>query len=342
MLVSDRYKSLSSALPKGKWELWAFRTQTKKCRRLVFTKKLDSLDSCSVHFFLLKTQGIFALALEVYVFFSNEYNTIFVSKADTSGFAKMNAKGVIAKILQGLIITAVPANRPVRICLSAKAQPQYLFARSSENPLKHLLNDQQLIRWWVQTLDLAKDDLDAPVCRLWIPGLDEQITRKYLPAGWEIGDIYSVKGQLALKCIPRFPDDPKTRFMDDIYRTKRAKKVDCDQFWLEIADRQEFNLQRTLGILGIEGLPHKHEQIEGSYSIPFKQYAAIKDVLASCNWSTKEFAKEASAELEERLPDLCIELEGTWVPERATTPAPDKREAVNILDSRIVKRKKKA
>ncbi|KAJ2702960.1 hypothetical protein FB645_004085 [Coemansia sp. IMI 203386] len=82
-----------------------------------------------------------------------------IEKIDTSGFlsARMPlVKMLVAGYLQSLhryhAATAVPT---VGVHLFARAQPEYLFAKSQSNPGKHILDDLALVKWWQSALDYS-------------------------------------------------------------------------------------------------------------------------------------------------------------------------------------------
>ncbi|KAF9358759.1 hypothetical protein BGX26_000971 [Mortierella sp. AD094] len=127
----------------------------------------------------------------------------------------------------------------------ARAQPQYLFARSAKNSGKHVLDDRGLVRWWknmVSSVYSASASSESspdqegqrehhkPKLHGWwhIPGIETErgalriIQSPHASStssssesvfNWAYG--YPDKGSkdMANAIIPRFPDDPKSRLM---------------------------------------------------------------------------------------------------------------------------------
>ena len=205
---------------------------------------------------------LIVFGMEVPIYTTAHLTTIFVSKADSTGYlhlqkpstAKVSLLRVISNTFLSFLVRA--HQRPgVRLVLSlfARAQNQYLFPGSIENPQKHVLDDRGLIKWWCRVVDPIlreyepeseasdhKGLLDrameaskgSATAFLIVPGCDRFETRGFYPAaslgGGGSGDrprwvnSYPVR-QLCdnpdapPRClIPRLPDDPKTRFLTDL------------------------------------------------------------------------------------------------------------------------------
>ena len=191
----------------------------------------------------------------------------------------------------------------VRLVLSlfARAQDQYLFPGSIENNKKHVLDDRGLIKWWCQILDKvlqacpierpsSNSDSDQALKRdavaargfLRVPGCDAYDTRAFFPdyakrqssstSRWVASDPLRALGKplgIPERClIPRFPDDPKARFVIDLddelpenslvanespsksqlpgkWRSVRS----LEQFWEMMAFRQECAAGRLVGFI---------------------------------------------------------------------------------------------
>ena len=253
-------------------------------------------------------------ALEVLIYTSEDLTTLFVSKADSTGyFHLLNSRKGHASPLRTIFSTYLSYLREsrerqgVRLVLSlfARAQDQYLFPGSIENNKKHVLDDRSLIKWWCKVLDNvlrkalpesdtvnchAKDDVfDRFVDRsglrscgyLKVPGCDKHETRSFIPkysqfekgnSWWKTEDPLRFIGKppgIPERClIPRFPDDPKARFVIDLddelpenqtelqespsktqapgkWRSVRS----LDQFWEMMAFRQECAAGRLVGFV---------------------------------------------------------------------------------------------
>jgi len=176
------------------------------------------------------------------------------------------------------------------ISLFARAQGQYLFPRSVENKGKHVLDDRQLIKWWCKTLDpvvRSSDVQEDAKAYLIVPGFDRQETAIFFPASWRNDPVESRKWyhghpleylarnvNVPPRClIPRFPDDPKARYLDELDdeipnvadshanverspskntkgRTGMWRSVKTlAQFWEMMAFRQECSAGRMVGFI---------------------------------------------------------------------------------------------
>jgi len=286
-----------------------------KCRKLVFTRTRDArLDAVTTHYFVLTTGTVAVLALELLTFESPRDFTLFVSKADTAGHyegPKLNMMRITQALIRCVLRHFAPTRKRVRICLFAKAEKQYLFLGSVSNPKKHVLSDAELVKWWTNCLDGLADDAEPPVkACVSIPGIDENPTAvaKYFPPAprlpWRAGDIFwegaspdEDAAAWAVYRIPRFPDDPKSRFLDAIVADKRAKHVTKGQFWLELQSRQEFRLGKSVGIIGVEF----HLKQQGASSplpgLSQRDLHRFKDLLVSLNFESKESTEAATRRL---------------------------------------------
>jgi regulator of Ty1 transposition protein 109 len=251
-----------------------------------------------------------AFALEALIYTTPTLTTIFVSKADSTGYLHLSGmpkgtpspiKTTIVQFLEYLVNTRWRAGVRLVISLFARAQNQYLFPGSIENSGKHVLDDRGLIRWWCQILDTVlqqyphqqgscpaseatsiKNSEASPLVsrgHLIVPGCDTYETRAFLPkprpgqpTRWETTDPLRELGKpfnLPERClIPRFPDDPKARFVIDLddelpeNRTsiqespvkpgqegKWRSVKSLAQFWEMMAFRQECAAGRVVGFL---------------------------------------------------------------------------------------------
>ena len=253
-----------------------------------------------------------AFALEALVYTTDTLTTLFVSKADSTGYLHLLplAKGtpspiktVISTFLQLLVERKRRAGVRLVLSLFARAQDQYLFPGSIENKAKHVLDDRGLIRWWCCILDTvlqaysidqssahggtdaSDDDSSFSSCGyLRIPGCDSYETKLFFPdhvryssskvSRWLPTDPLRALGkppQVPERClIPRFPDDPKARFVIDLddellvsssqvqnsslksgqsgkWRSVRS----MEEFWEMMAFRQECAAGRLVGFLWV-------------------------------------------------------------------------------------------
>ncbi|KAI9791624.1 MAG: hypothetical protein M1816_003710 [Peltula sp. TS41687] len=200
-------------------------------------------------------QHLLVFAIEALIYTTKSLTTIFVSKADSTGYLHLlnlpkgtpsPLKTVASTFLNHLVQTRRRAGVKLCISLFARAQDQYLFPGSVENVGKHLLDDRGLIRWWCQVLDplvrktegaqdpnqTTRDNARSSMTRGYIivPGLEQVEASHLLPSivqsdppterRWIVGHplhLLSDRSDLPPRClIPHFPDDPKARFIDEL------------------------------------------------------------------------------------------------------------------------------
>ena len=248
---------------------------------------------------------VIAFAIEVLIYSTAYDTTFFVSKADSTGYLHLvrlprgtpsPIREISAVFLEHLLEQHRRENIRSVVSLFARSQNQYLFPGSIENDGKHLQDDRGLIRWWCRVLDpLVKNapivgDLDRLHWEcvkgyLIVPGLETYETRSYMPsesrtAGspWTVGhplrQITRYPEDIPPRClIPRFPDDPKARYLEELDREiskgqqgengqwKSVKTI--DQFWEMMAFRQECSAGRLVGFIWIVFEPvSQHEPAE--------------------------------------------------------------------------------
>ena len=277
---------------------------------------------CESHFLSVsidsKGQQLHIFALEALLYTTKILTTLFVSKADSTGYLHLlNLPKAFPSPLQTISTTFLAylvekRQRPDRklvLSLFARAQDQYLFPGSIENPGKHVLDDRALVRWWCRVVDpilkshTVDDDtlsgnIDSSVRRkpqtcqkdsrklsakgyLRVPGCDSFEIRSFFASRskeptpdpcWRVGDPLRDFGRSPHwpeRClIPRFPDDPKARYVDELddelsepaLQTQESpskgkhpgqwKSVkSLEQFWEMIAFRQECSSGRLVGFV---------------------------------------------------------------------------------------------
>ncbi|EON69374.1 hypothetical protein W97_08634 [Coniosporium apollinis CBS 100218] len=106
--------------------------------------------------------NVFILAIEVFVYSTEILTTIFVSKADSTGYLSdltlprtqaSPLKAIISTFVSYLVQYRQRPNKRLVVSLFARAQDQYLFPGSIENSNKHVLDDRGLVKWWCKVLD---------------------------------------------------------------------------------------------------------------------------------------------------------------------------------------------
>lgn len=253
-----------------------------------------------------KTREVLAFAIEVLIYSTAYSTTIFVSKADSTGYLHLLAlpkgsasplKEISSTFLTYLVDQRKRPGIPTVVSLFARAQDQYLFPGSVDNKGKHVLDDRGLVRWWCRVLDplvgTSSQENNGPWKTthgyLTVPGLDKYETMSFMPrvAGlsgprWIVGhpleELSRHENEVPPSClVPHFPDDPKSRFMDELDdelsssqgkaggRWKSVKSL--DQFWEMMAFRQECSAGRLVGFIWVvftpTPLPEPEESVLG-------------------------------------------------------------------------------
>ncbi|KAL8280527.1 hypothetical protein RQP46_007175 [Phenoliferia psychrophenolica] len=198
-----------------------------------------------------------ALEASVYTIPATSTSLVYVSKVDTSGLGCSSpspTRTLVAAFIEHALRHPPHATTRVRVHVFARAQGQYLFPGSIENPEKHVLDDKGLLRWWKSSLALAAtrtaaanaaDNNDAPVQLFYlIPGLSHAESLPYVPdtatPAWQYGHPYAtVTSPLHLASappapttdfIPNFPDDPKARFITNLVSSAVASAGAPDDY----------------------------------------------------------------------------------------------------------------
>ena len=264
-------------------------------------------------------------AIEILIYTTKYLTTIFVSKADSTGYlhllklpkgAPSPLRIISTTFLQYLIEERRCSDRRLILSLFARAQNQYLFPGSVENSHKHVLDDRGLIKWWCKVADpilgTNQNDNEVQIDKqhgitrngqetkshgfLRVPGCDTYETRGFLPKSewgrvdedrWSTTDPLLELGKspnLPERClIPRFPDDPKARFVEQLddelpddeaelsqsqsqtqeglskkQRSGQWRSVrSLEQFWEMMSFRQECSSGRLVGFLWATFQPAK-------------------------------------------------------------------------------------
>lgn len=232
---------------------------------------------------------VLVLGIEVFIYTTAQSTTLFVSKADSTGYLTLlnlpkGTPSPIREICATFVGFLVEKRRRKDIQfvvnLFARAQDQYLFPGSVDNKGKHVLDDRGLIKWWCRVLDPllgpAPKSTEAP----WksakgyivVPGLETYETRALTPrkedSAWEfthplerISHYYREFDWVPPRClIPHFPDDPKSRFRDELDEEAASSQAmkkqgswksvkTLDTFWEMMAYRQECSSGRMTGFI---------------------------------------------------------------------------------------------
>ena len=247
-----------------------------------------------------KGRLIQVFGLEVLIYTTKYLTTLFVSKADSTGYLHLlnfpkgtpsPLRSIASTFLDFLVRERSRPDRRLVLSLFARAQNQYLFPGS--------------IKWWCKVLgtlmgewgeasgiplgekdDLTQDNGLALQSKMYlrVPGCDLYETKGFFPNNvrkssclqhkehWHASDPLRLVGRspiLPERClIPRFPDDPKARYLDELdaeladppsqVEYSPAKRVSMgrwrsvrslEQFWEMMSFRQECSSGRLVGFL---------------------------------------------------------------------------------------------
>lgn len=170
---------------------------------------------CESHFVTVSNAAsstpneLFIYAIEVLIYSTEHLTTLFVSKADSTGYIHLIEtptgvpsllKTISSNLITHLVETRQRAGVKLVVSLFARAQDQYLFPGSIENSGKHVLDDRGLVRWWCRVLDpvlrqhlaekeeyaVGDDDWDMgnatrAKAYLIVPGCDKYETSSFFP-----------------------------------------------------------------------------------------------------------------------------------------------------------------
>ncbi|KAF2084606.1 DUF1714-domain-containing protein, partial [Saccharata proteae CBS 121410] len=194
--------------------------------------------------------------IEVNIYTTKHLTTIFVSKADSTGYLALlklpraqssPLRSISTTFISWLVKHRQRAGTRLVVSLFARAQDQYLFPGSVDNEDKHIADDTALVKWWCKVLDpilreyAPEDepiDPEAPQLEekttaqghVIIPGLEKYDTLRFFPPtvqsdppqrkrwthGHPLRQISSYPSAPPRCLIPHFPDDPKARYMDEL------------------------------------------------------------------------------------------------------------------------------
>ncbi|ROT34594.1 hypothetical protein SODALDRAFT_329704 [Sodiomyces alkalinus F11] len=234
---------------------------------------------------------VLILAIEILIYTTAYSSTFFVSKADSTGYLALldlpkGAPSPIREICTTILAYLVQHRRrkglQCVVSLFARAQDQYLFPLSVQNKSKHVLDDRGLVKWWCRVLHPLVDisstggswaDVKG---HLVVPGLDKYEMRAFLPRApdgesrWvlshpleKISHYTREYDWVPARClIPSFPDDPKSRYRDELDEEANRSKLlrtsgmwksvrSLDQFWEMMAFRQECSSGRLTGFIWV-------------------------------------------------------------------------------------------
>ncbi|KAI9294335.1 hypothetical protein K502DRAFT_330811 [Neoconidiobolus thromboides FSU 785] len=143
-----------------------------------------------------------------------------IDKVDTTGYGK--TPKVMKKVLKSYLDYRKYHYRESRhlIYLFAKPQPQYLFKNSKRNINKKMLNDKQLINYWVDILDSPLFEVNLNYKKyIYVPGNElgqiKSLVKNSLD-GWNYSTIYN-ENDIVKQVILNLNDDCLTRLSKSEY-----------------------------------------------------------------------------------------------------------------------------
>ncbi|KAH3665788.1 hypothetical protein OGAPHI_003976 [Ogataea philodendri] len=195
------------------------------------------------------------------------------------------------------------------LVLFTRAEHEYLFPNSHKNSGKHMLDDGQLLKWWLKTINSAiKESFETSEQYVNVLNSEPREIARFFPGqDWKIGSIYSKQehlDNLAVYNVPLLPDDPKGRFLEHLVVENRIKSVNLKQFWTELAIRQEFRLGRIVGLISVEGIS-KSPEIEDGDIVKRRDFETTRKILTETDYNDAEEVKTVL----ERLQDLELHFE---------------------------------
>ena len=261
----------------------------------------DEQHSRPAHHFLVvvRSDGVAVFAMEVLAYRFKTAYVLYVSKVDSTGFAAgmSSLRYIVAAMLKEIASQYAGFGRRIFITLFARAQPHYLFPASGTNGVKRVLDDHQLVKWWLGCLDPILDQIKEARAVVYMPAIDESQHTHYMPSEhWrygkpfedEIGPIHSI--------IPRFPDDPKARFLDVLFDQKDGRSTTMAEFWEQMAFRQECTSGRLVGFVTLSGLftARKNDNQVHGRVVSNKDYRKLHEDLIRGDYSSLKLALKST------------------------------------------------
>jgi regulator of Ty1 transposition protein 109 len=262
--------------------------------------------TCQHHLLLLSYNSKFIYALEILIYRSKEPTIIYISKADTTGYAPASITRIITTVFLRYLLQITGGGI---IQLFARSQPQYVFPFSSTNGKKHILDDTQLIKWWLRVISPLNGK-----GKVYIPGVDKYKIKSYFPdiGDWECSPPGGIEG-FAKDFIPVFPDDPKARFLDDLKGDGQLSSTTLTQFWELMEHRQECSSGRLVGFISMICEEKKGIEKSDGVVVEEKMFTRAYEMLLNGDYSSEEVACGATTNwLEAILAILPLEMKGKW------------------------------
>ena len=239
---------------------------------------------CESHFLAISVpppegSELLALAVEVLIYSTSTLTTIFISKADSTGYLYLDkipkerdiSKIILKEFVHHVLDARLRGGQKVLLSLFARAQDQYLFPGSIDNKRKRVLPDRELLRWWCRMLDPVLRSSPKATAHVLVAGGQVADTKRYVyPPSVEDDSPDNPKWSWSYpthliapdpsaptQCLlPRFPDDPKTRFQEELDEQvgkhgRWTSPGTLEEFWALMSYRRECYEGRSVGFLWI-------------------------------------------------------------------------------------------
>ncbi|EPB88798.1 H3 K56 histone acetylation protein RTT109 [Mucor circinelloides 1006PhL] len=330
------------------------RSSTFKCASpLIKAHKGDTY--CQHRLILVSTANEgFLTGLETYEYAlsskeSTDKRVIYISKVDTTSSWK-KYQGLTARVVQSYI-ASLP--RSSSVFVFARAQPQYLFAKSAENKSKSVLNDRQLVSWWLSVFNKL-----SVQCEGWwsVPGIDDSNSalieigakkRGWEPSEkvkWTYGTSYAPDA-IAEQVIPRFDDDAKSRLL----KSTQEQDMTVQDFWSILSFGEECGSGKITGFFELRLVDGSlSEDMDTPLTVKNRDFTVFWNKFMSLDFHSDEANVESAKSTVQSIKDMFPDLQPIEIQSKAATgtnilannTSADKRPAVNMLSAGFIKRKK--
>ncbi|KAI8985159.1 histone acetylation protein-domain-containing protein [Pilobolus umbonatus] len=276
---------------------------------------------------------------------AKEKEIVYISKIDTT---TTKYKGLTRLVLQSYIMSL---NSSTSVFVFARSQPQYLFAKSADNKSKRVLNDRELVLWWLSTMNGVSVESKG----WWaIPGIDDEMSalveigarkrgwKKSDNIEWNYGISYPVDAK-AHEVVPHFDDDAKSRLLNT-----HKEDMTVLEFWTLLAFGEECGSGKITGFFQLDVLnsdtptiSEKSDQKDDAFTVFWNRLMMLdfhdtKSILTS--------TEKAISDMKDIFRDLlsfqvCTQgktIDKAIINDKTT----DKRPAINQLGGSFIKRKK--
>lgn len=358
-LASNLSKNLETIGNESIFDVYDIKSSRFKCTApLIKAHKGDTY--CQHRLILVSTANEgFICGLETYEYVlssadskEKDKHIVYISKVDTTATWKQY-QGLTTRVVQSYI-TSLPKLSCVFVF--ARAQPQYLFAKSAENKAKSVLNDRQLVSWWLSTCNKLNIQ-----CQGWwtVPGIDDANSalveigakkRGWKPSEqvkWNYGTSYA-QDAIAEQVIPRFDDDAKSRLL----KSTHEHDMTVSDFWNILSFGEECGSGKIAGFFELRLLDETlsdDNSSSGGNTVKDKDFTMFWNKLMSLDFHSDEANAESTTTAIQLIKDIFPDLHPIKVKSKASSgtnihvienTSADKRPAVNMLSGGFIKRKK--